>query len=410
MTPIASRLAALALVAFLTAPAIAAVFGIEVREFENRTLAAPPSWRESDWLDAETYRVLTAFLRDRVPLRKQATKLDSWIDYRVLGDSPTQAVAIGEDGELFYRRAIVHACGPITEPGPNAHAIRRLSDALIDRGIEVFVVISPTKTWLAADRLPRSLSHYADCLATRHRVLREELSKPASFELVELWDAFAGVDASGTEIFPKRGYHWRDTGELLQCQLVIEAIRPGLWEEDAVESLGILEKPSELPRRFMNLELLESSPAFRLQRPGVETDFQLIKLPPPALHHVAVLTSTSMTRPLLPGTTVVLHDSFMAVWFGKPWLAAYGEKTVYIHWDDVFTHLETASELLIDADRVVLQLAEDLRGAALHPGKIEALRVGLRAARARKRARPRGTTQRRSTMTFATIVSTGSPR
>jgi hypothetical protein len=164
---------------------------------------------------------------------------------------------------------------------------------------------------------------------------------------------------------------------MLQSRGLIKAIRPGLWDPRAVRWEGTVEHPAELPERFMNLVIVQQEDSYGLKRPGIKTRFSREsiaghgnELPP-----ISVVSARSSGPALIPGRTVIVHDSFLLR--SVPLLNPYFEHIQYLDWEELESHPTQAAGLLRGADRVVIQLIEDHRAARLGPremGLLTALR------------------------------------
>ena len=358
-------------------PTLSGLLGVRVESFENRRLASLPPWTAGSWLDADAYAALAAWLEDRLPLRSQAIAFDTWLDYVVFGDSPSAKLLIGREGELFLRDEVVAPCEPDAATEPVLTRVDAFTKLLAARGVEVYLMISPDKASLYGDRLPAFAGVLNVCVAERRRELRRRLGEPAGFTAVDLWTALEREIERGHRVFPKLERHWDDRSAMVQARVLVDAIRPGLWDDRFVLAAGVIERPAELPERFMNLDFPQRVPRYRVDRPGVEVRvdaFRLTKAPDLPVEHY---TATSRRLPLIPGRTLVMHDSFMQK--SAPAFAAYAESVHFMHWSVLRRHPKAAARFFSEADRVVLQVVEDRRGVVF--GKKGRRALGVLQAR-----------------------------
>jgi len=370
-----------AFVLFLSAPWLAGLAGFEAQAVENRRLATRPEWKLASWLDAEAYAGLGSWLKDALPLRAEAIALDSWIDYRVLGDSPTRRVLIGRDGELFLDIELSSACAQ--DAVLDVEALSRLGGELKRDRIDLFLMLSPNKSFLYPERVPEAGTALAACGKRARDELRTRFERALPFTPVELWGAFEAEARSGRRLFPQRGRHWDAYGAMLQARGLVEAIQPGLWDESAVVETGSVARAAELPRRFMNLEIEQTQALLGVERPGVAVVREEFRLAPASRQPSARSSARSSGPGLIPGRTLVVHDSFMERSIGP--FSAYAESAVFVHWTQLVQHTEAVARLLQGAERLVLQLVEDRAGVELgrHVGAILQVQQQHQALRAR---------------------------
>jgi hypothetical protein len=159
---------------------------------------------------------------------------------------------------------------------------------------------------------------------------------------------------------------------MTQARSLIEAIQPGLWEPDSVVPQPTGYVLTELPRRFMNLEILQPEESFRIERSGVELRYAQTEITPEASRRIGTVEATSKGAALVPGRTVIVEDSFMLR--SRPFLSPYFERVDYLHRHELGTHQKEAAAFLRGADRVVFQLVEDSRARILGGPKKRLLR------------------------------------
>lgn len=347
----------------LLAPALAALVGWRVVPFENRRLAALPEWRTASWLELGAYAALGTWFQDHLPLRSEAVALDAWIDLMLLGDSPSQEVLIGRDGELFLADSLAWSCEPTAEPERVLEVLARIRGALESTGAGLYVVVSPSKLFLHAERLPARSVPANDCVAERRDRLRAGLARAEGLVFVDVWSAFEAERARGTSLFPLRGRHWNTRAAVIQTRELLRALDRSLWDERFVVDRGETTSDSELPLRFMNLHVPQTLPLLAIQRDDVDVSIEVERLSQDSTYEVGYTRATSATARLLPGHTVVVFDSFIRP--SVDWLARFLERGTFVHWDEFGYRPQVAARLLRGADRVVLQLVEDRRGFAL---------------------------------------------
>lgn len=357
----------------ISVPAVSALLGARSESFENRPLAPLPRWSAQSWLDADAYGKLSDWLSDALPLRSPAIAFDAWLDFVVFGDSPNANVLVGRDGELFLRDELVAPCTPAAAADAVLARVGAFARLLTARGVDVYLMISPDKASLYPDRLPAYAQAMNRCVSENRRELRRRLAEPTRFTNVDLWTPLEREVEAGHRVFPKLGRHWDQRSAMVQARVLVETIQPGLWQERFVVPDGSIERPAELPARFMNLDLPQRVERFRVERPGVEVRADRFRVPEATDVPVEHYTATSRNLPLIPGRTLVVQDSFMMK--SAQAVADYAEDVRFVHWSVLRRNPEATAEFFAAADRVILQLVEDRRGVVLGKRGRRALQV-----------------------------------
>lgn len=374
---------------YLSAPAIAGLLGVRAAAFENRRPTPWPEGTPSSWLDAEAYAERAGWLRDALPLRDRAIALDSTIDYRLLGDSPSDEVLIGRDGELFATASLRRPCDEGADEQQQVAVLRALSALVRRSGGQAWVVLSPNKASIHPDRLGAVGERMSACSAERRKTLRRLLADAPDLQVIDLWTRLEAERDAGTELYPRLGRHWNGWAGVLQAEAIIEALAPGLWEPDRVQPLDGHAGVAELPARYMNLSIEAPDQKLRVNRPGLELTHEVERLAPSSHHPVNRFEVESVSTRVIAGRTVIVYDSFLLRSI-QP-LSVYFESLELIHWSELRAFPTAAGPKLAAADRVVFQLVEDRRSEELGEGTPLVLE-GLRRSMPRSddsAARPR---------------------
>ena len=285
--------AALALL-FFTAPALAALTGERADEFENRTLADPPSLAEGfGFLPA-----LGLWADDHLPLRQDAVELDAALTERVGpgsasgGSAPAgvpssstdegsssaapealsragedAGVLVGAGGRLFKTEDLGRTCAPLAQAPDVVAGARRMADMLATSGRELLVTVVPNKSLVEYADLPAD-APYGDCY---------ELAAGARWDLLDS-DPVTGrvpllAELRRTEVevgptYLRLDLHWSDLGALTYTRALLEHLQPGLWDEAAVERGGERRYQGDLTRVRGAVES-DTTPVLEVDRPGV---------------------------------------------------------------------------------------------------------------------------------------------
>jgi hypothetical protein len=137
------------------------------------------------------------------------------------------------------------------------------------------------------------------------------------------------------------------------ARAIVEGFAPGLWDSDSVVEERITTGPGDLVGMagfsigWRQWEVLHA----RIERPGVSVERET----PPKAGDLGTGTArfraTSAGPALIPGRTLIVHDSFIGG-FIRESLAGYFEDVTYVHIEGV-KGLDTAG-----FDRVVVQMNE----------------------------------------------------
>ena len=150
--------------------------------------------------------------------------------------------------------------------------------------------------------------------------------------------------------------HWGSHAAMLQTRMLVEAIRPGLWKPDALRREGDRVRAAELPEKFMNLDIPQAYEVYRVERPGIEFQRSSFRVAPGSSWAVESVRARSERQVLIPGQTLVVHDSFMLR--SRDAFSRFTEHVQYLRWEDFVSYPEESALLFRGADRVVFQLVQ----------------------------------------------------
>ena len=372
-------------VAFLGAPHLARLMGLEPEQLENRATVERPELAVGKLFDVEFYEELTRYLEDHISLKAQLTRMDALIDFYVFRDSPTSKVLIGRDGWLFLARSLKPSDMQRTRPELVVAALRRLSDTLVSGGIETRFVLSPNKSSLYPEFLSDlgvSLSKEA---GRRREHLRDLLAKDeVSRYQIDLWTRFEKEKKQGADLFSPLDRHWNSTAGAIQAEEIVNSFMPELWEKESVivKTKGIVGRNGELPQRFMNLHIPCDYDIVDVKRLGVHISHRSSVQPVQGSPlRAKVFEALSAEKKLLAGQTVVLHDSFIG--HSVRMMAWYCERVLYVNWQELENY-EDVFRLISQSERVVVQGVEDFSLfrilSVAHRVRLESLRKHLKRA------------------------------
>ena len=299
--------------------------------FENRRLASAPDLAVSRLLDTEMYQEATAFFVDRVPLRDLGVRVDAWIDFHVLGDTPNPAsVAIGKDGWLFNPETYTAIC---TDDLPDPELIVANADLLMtvlaESGRDVAFTISPQKRTIHPEYLG-DLADDAACAEAHTTALREALLADPPTGYVDTWGILLEASAEGEMVYFRDDTHWNYVGAARSAAAIVEQLWPGAWSEDDVVFGDTQERSGNLALQ-MSLSVKEAFVPVVVEREGVTvlSSLKRVASQTPKARIFRLEFTDGATAP--GGSTLVLGDSFME-FTSEEHLAPYTESLIGLNW------------------------------------------------------------------------------
>jgi len=319
---------------------------------EQRTLAPlPPLGADKAALLAFP-AAFEAWHDDRFGLRASLIHAHAWLKVALLDLSPTQKVAIGRDGWLYYAtpQAIdATRCATPFPPGQldSEREIReRRRDWLAARGIAYLDVWAPDKNTVYPEHLPRWLAR--EGTACRLPAFIAHMQARSTVPVLDLSPPLLDA-ARAQRVYSPSDSHWNARGALVAAEVICGAIawqlqdlRPLTPDRVRVVTIrntgGDLARMVDLGDRFASDEvaaLIQSPRASELKGPGVEA---------PKGVKVRVWENPGAKRRLL-----AFHDSFGVA--PMPFLAESFARVVSLE----FGHFD---EALVERERpdVVIEL------------------------------------------------------
>ena len=352
-------LTALALLFFL-APLGLRAAGVTARPFENRPLAPVPSL-DAGW---DVFDETTRFFTDRMPLREQAVRAQSWAARHLLAVSPTwrrdlladqantaalpqdkqlepaapaeqraatpgSRVVEGAAGWLFLSDDLERACEP-TIPWPVVvERLETIARAIRESGREVVIAVPPDKSTVYPERLGDAVGRRYACAERNRREYWPLLERSREPALLALRASMAAAKrTTGDELYRSTDSHWNTVGASVAVRAILEhlggavRVRPGelvaaprlTYTGDLTTLLGSTEK-STTPERIVR---------------------------------------RAAGAPKLPGDTLFMADSYGL--YNASLLAPYVQKLTNVPWPGTAPDAIVAA--VVAADRVILQIVE----------------------------------------------------
>lgn len=228
--------------AFVFGPAAAWFLGVSPQAIENRALAPAPAARDGwDALDS-----FGPWATDHLPGRANAVHMNAWVDYNMLGQLPTtqQAgprgkaskprVVRGTNGYLFYGQDFVKACSSAVSYEESLNSLARLARIVQASGRRVVFTVSPNKSSVTADALPRNIPG-GSCAVRgieRQNKLLDGIQDPL---FVGIRRPLSDAHKSGKQVFFRTDTHWTMLGGGMYAQALAKHLDPELaqrlrWE------------------------------------------------------------------------------------------------------------------------------------------------------------------------------------
>lgn len=347
------RLVVVAFCLGLIVPGLLMVARIRPAAIENRPLRQMPPLTFGSLLDTSWYAAVDRFLADNVAVRPLAVRLRGEAYWR-LGGTGTAAVVRGTGPWLFTIEEIQPRCD--LGPGDIAADLDRARAAFSAHGQDFRFVIAPDKHVIYPEKLDPGMPYGPACTDDRRPAMRAELDRRAAWT-IDGWAATLAARAAHPDdplLYYTEDSHWTASGALPSIRELIRSLGPDLWRDDDVVVGGGKKVGMELARQ-LGLRRSETVPAVTL-RPSVTITRTTVDLPVRTNNARAVFRFTaSGDRPLVPGRTVIVYDSFFGLNMAA--LAPFFAESIWIHQGDLTNHPEIAT-LVGRADRVILERVE----------------------------------------------------
>jgi len=338
----------LAILFMLALPGLLYLGGVRPQTTENRAPAAFPTPNRSDLWTGDYWDEFEVSITDRLPIRPQATAVNTEAIVRTLRDSPNPDVTIGNDGAFYFTPAIDQLCfAPVADEF--AASVERAGLVAESVGKEVWVLVAPDKATINAAEIGTD-----NCLKQSRTAIDAHVN-PVPNGLYPATALELATEAGNPPPYHRWDTHWNAYGSAIAAQGLIAMIAPGTWDPDDVVFDGTVDYQGDLAG-LLGINRNDLAPVVKVSRPGVTTTEE----PGPPIVNSAgdeirgaggfIFSSESASEALLEGNTLLLHDSFG--WALIPHLSPYfaALRTVRYEWIDSNT-----ANLVADADRIIVE-------------------------------------------------------
>lgn len=348
------RLGTLFALILLAAPALAWLAGVRPGLVENRALAPWPVFSLDAAASGAWFRALDDALVQRLPLRQSAVDAKRTLLVGALGERRFENVILGDDGMLFLRPTLQSWCG-WSAPWNVARRANAALAARFERGPDMLWVSVPDKFAVEGALLPPTFHAWRDCAERRRARYRDAMAETLGDRFLDLLPPLQDARAGGGPLYHREDTHWTSEAALVLPRAIVERFAPGTWDAGAVREERSLEAVSDLALQ-LGLEHRHEVPRMVAERPGIHALGRAQVEAGDRLGVRVVRHRADGGQPLVPGTTLIVHDSFLPPVTGA--LAPYFEELVLVQWEDL--DRRRFDRLVAQADRVVFQSVERL--------------------------------------------------
>jgi hypothetical protein len=325
--------------AFFASPAALRIVGVSAKAFENRRIAPAPRLDDGWAFFEET----TRFLSDRMPLRYEAVRANTWLDLRLFDFTPQYGatqVALGRAGWYFLQEALDRACAPSTPFSRALDEWEALLDVIRSSGRQAVLVVAPDKSTIYPEYLAGSTRNRA-CAAENTAALWRLIENPAARAsgVIGLRQPLLEAKRKSPELlYFRTDSHWNSKGALELVRAALSALDPALRVRP-----GDIHHSTALPFRGDLPGLIGGSVT------EAAASVQIVRAP---------------GAPVITARSVLVGDSY-ALW-AMPNISAYIPRLTRFNWDrDATARIIGA---IRDARAVILETVE--RNFAARAGSV----------------------------------------
>lgn len=350
------KLIAAVFVIFLSLPALASLVGVPARTINLRSLREFPDVGLSDWMRSSTYDEIGDYLLDHLRFRDVLVQLNGRIELYLFRESPNPEVLLGTDGWLYHRPSFESPCLSSYEPETIVATLRGLESKIVESNRRFLFTIGPDKPSIHPEHLGDLESDYA-CARAVGTELVTLVREGHAGGFLDLWDTFGTARANGSpRLFWPNDSHWNWRAATLVAERIVSALRPGLWEPEALRA-GNRRHRGDLTR-LMGVPSKVPTDYFRVDRERVEVD--LVENPPGSPRTLQrFLARADRTDALIEGSVFMLHDSYLIA--SIPMLSQYFRESTFINWNQA-EPLEALAIEMAQADIVIVEIAQRAAG------------------------------------------------
>lgn len=311
------------IIGILILPLALFVLGVRGNAVENRVLAAPPTLSSpNQLLSTKTYEQFTDFMRDRIPFRAPAIRVDALIDYEIFND-PTGSVLFGSEEWLYLRDSVDLPCTPDSPTAPATFdAMSRIDNVLRSSGRDVIWVIAPNKEAIHSEHT-KPFSELRTCVLDKREELQTLLGS-SSLIWLNTWQSLDQLRIdSGQDVYLKYDSHWNLFAATSITADIVETIQPGLFDPAKVTTGDLVQAPSDL--------LLQAGLPGSDEQPNWQVDRSVTtSLTTTGAGFKPAVVTTATGGEFIEAETLIILDSF-GEWL-QPSLSQYFSTATWLDW------------------------------------------------------------------------------
>jgi SGNH hydrolase-like domain, acetyltransferase AlgX len=338
-----------------------------VREMENRTPNPFPMLESGrDLVDSSWWARVSDAFEDRIPYRKEMISLEHALNLTRSSGLASKQIAFGVDQWLFWYNALAHDFGSYEDV---QRAIAAMDEFMANNtfSADLFILAAPDKATIYPEKLTAKSRAIFEPSVAQRELLHSWFAQPDGVDRLDIWTKMLHrKDELDERIYEPGGSHFNSLGAMVMARAMVDAVDPTLWDDDELVEIWTKTAPPELALRGGEWGRSETHTRSQIRRDGVEikelwdadeplADPDFLSIEEIAYHDVKRVVSESATRPLIAGKTLVIHDSFIAVYL-YPTLSQFFEDITFIHVGYI-SPLDFR-EALNTYDRVYFQSAE----------------------------------------------------
>jgi hypothetical protein len=354
--------------------------------YENRRLAAFPSFGPGNVSDATAFRDVDAALRDRLGMRQHVVRAIGDAAKNKLNVSLSPQVVLGDGGTPFTAEDFTLPCDSAFDPGQVRSGLAALDTVGAAHDRSIMVAVTPDKSSILTGQLGGLGQYLMSCSDQVRTRTRATFPEDGTGPVLTMWDRMAAVERSDPgQVYQHGDTHWTSRGALVFSQALLARLAAA---GDAPRDLAGQPKGTRAPDQYDDADLYrmmgtprqERVPVWLVNRPEVKVKAKVVRTA--SGRGMPVYRSTAKDPdddvPLVPGRTLVVHDSFFARAEGQ--LAPFFEQLTVLHWADFLTDVQSGR--LPAFDRVIIETVQrgwPQRAAWFQPGQpvYQALADGL---------------------------------
>ncbi len=147
--------------------------------------------------------------------------------------------------------------------------------------------------------------------------------------LVTVWDEMSTARANDLPVYFRLDTHWTNEGAAVMAKALVDQLAPSRWDAGAVQQVDTVDHEGDLTV-LLGLPSSEETVEQEVVLPGDHTRNERALLTATGNEYdKAVSVDFASTEPVIPGHTLVMHDSYG--WALTPMLAPYFQDASFIH-------------------------------------------------------------------------------